>query len=85
MLCMCHDLIGVLSRCMTGGSAPPPELINWYRETLQCDTIQIWGMTEMNPIGTYARRLSRRSDFGKTEEELTYAKYNLSGNTTSEC
>eukprot|EP01084_Bolivina_argentea_P000699 1287_1 len=61
---------GVLSRIMVAGSAPPSELINWYKNTLKVDVIQAWGMTEMNPIGTYGRRMSRRSDLGKSDEEL---------------
>ena len=36
-----------LSRVLTGGSMPPPELIDWYRKTLSADVTQIWGMTEM--------------------------------------
>ena len=61
---------GVLKRIMTGGSSPPSELIEWYRSTLNVDVVQIWGMTELNPLGTYARRISRRSDLNKSEKEL---------------
>ena len=35
-----------LSRIMTGGSAPPPELIRWYKDVLNTEIVQIWGMTE---------------------------------------
>eukprot|EP00486_Rosalina_sp_Unknown_P009082 CAMPEP_0201595732 /NCGR_PEP_ID=MMETSP0190_2-20130828/192635_1 /ASSEMBLY_ACC=CAM_ASM_000263 /TAXON_ID=37353 /ORGANISM="Rosalina sp." /LENGTH=301 /DNA_ID=CAMNT_0048055815 /DNA_START=853 /DNA_END=1758 /DNA_ORIENTATION=- len=59
-----------LSRIMTGGSAPPPELIRWYKDKLDTEVIQIWGMTEMNPIGTYGRRVTRQMDLNKTEDEL---------------
>ena len=61
---------GVLSRIMTGGSAPPPELIKWYKNNLNVDVVQIWGMTEMNPLGTYGRRICRRSDLNKSDNEL---------------
>ena len=65
-----NDIKKTLSRIMTGGSAPPAELIKWYKDELGVEVIQIWGMTEMNPIGTYGRRLSRRSDLNKTDNEL---------------
>eukprot|EP00484_Ammonia_sp_Unknown_P030930 CAMPEP_0197023740 /NCGR_PEP_ID=MMETSP1384-20130603/4390_1 /TAXON_ID=29189 /ORGANISM="Ammonia sp." /LENGTH=603 /DNA_ID=CAMNT_0042452001 /DNA_START=26 /DNA_END=1837 /DNA_ORIENTATION=- len=65
-----RQIKGVLSRIMTGGSAPPPELLQWYKNELNVDVLQIWGMTEMNPFGTYGRRFCRRRDIGKSDEEL---------------
>ena len=32
--------------------------------------MQIWGMTEMNPFGTIARRIQRRIDLNKSDSEL---------------
>jgi len=60
-----------LSRVLTGGSMPPLELLDWYRKTLDADVTQIWGMTEMNPFGTFARRVSRQRDLSLNEEQLT--------------
>ena len=55
---------------ITGGSAPPSDLIDWYRKVLNVDVVQIWGMTEMNPMGTYGRRISRRMDLNATDKQL---------------
>ena len=55
-----YDL-SALSRLTCGGSAPPPSLIRWYWETLGVEMIQGWGMTEMSPLGTFARRVGKRA------------------------
>merc|ERR1719419_957407 len=60
-----------LARVLTGGSMPPSELIDWYRNTLGVDVVQIWGMTEMNPFGSFARRVCRQRDLSLSEEQLT--------------
>ena len=49
-----------LSRLTCGGSAPPPSLIRWFWDTLGVEMIQGWGMTEMSPLGTVARRIGKR-------------------------
>ena len=54
-----YDL-SALARLTCGGSAPPPSLIRWYWETLGVEMIQGWGMTEMSPLGTVARRVGKR-------------------------
>ena len=55
-----YDL-SALSRLTCGGSAPPPSLIRWYWEVLGVEMIQGWGMTEMSPLGTFARRVGKRA------------------------
>ena len=55
-------LKGKLTRAICGGSAPPPELIDWYIHNWQIELIQAWGMTETNPLGTVARRIAKRQD-----------------------
>ena len=53
--------LSALSRLTCGGSAPPPSLIRWYWEVLGVEMIQGWGMTEMSPLGTFARRIGKRA------------------------
>ena len=40
---------------LCGGSAAPPSMIEGFRERHGVEVIHLWGMTEMNPIGTLAR------------------------------
>ena len=48
-----------LDRLTCGGAAPPASMIAWYWETLGVEIIQGWGMTEMSPLGTLARRVGK--------------------------
>ena len=59
-----------LKNVSTGGTSPSTELIQWFDQALGVACAQLWGMTELNPIGTIAQRIGSRSDFGKSEEEL---------------
>jgi fatty-acyl-CoA synthase len=59
-----------LERVTCGGSAPPLSLIRWFWETLGVEMIQGWGMTETNPLASLSRRINRRSDLTKSDEEL---------------
>jgi fatty-acyl-CoA synthase len=52
---------GALERLTVGGSAAPISLIKWYWDHLNVEMIQGWGMTETSPLGTTARRVSKRS------------------------
>merc|ERR1719361_376053 len=45
-----------LNRVLIGGSKPSPELLDYYYSVWGVESIQAWGMTEMNPIGTLAKR-----------------------------
>ena len=58
-----------LERLTVGGSAAPVSLIKWYWDTLNVEMIQGWGMTETSPLGTTARRVSKRSHLSLTKEE----------------
>ena len=40
-----EELRGVLTRAISGGSAPPAELIDWYWNKWGIELIQIWGVT----------------------------------------
>jgi fatty-acyl-CoA synthase len=58
-----------LTRVTCGGSAPPPALIQWFWDHLECEMIQGWGMTETNPLATISRRTAKRSHLAMLEEE----------------
>ncbi len=58
-----------LTRVTCGGSAPPPALIQWFWDHLQCEMIQGWGMTETNPLATISRRTAKRAHLTMMEAE----------------
>ncbi|MDP6977935.1 MAG: long-chain fatty acid--CoA ligase [Myxococcota bacterium] len=58
-----------LNRVTCGGSAPPPSLIQWFWDNLDCEMIQGWGMTETNPLATVSRRVAKRSHLTALDEE----------------
>merc|ERR1719419_559126 len=62
---------GTWTRAVSGGTAPSPSMIEWYHNNFGLEVIHIWGMTEINPLGTIARRVSRREDLLKSESELS--------------
>ena len=59
-----------LTRVTCGGSAPPPALIQWFWEKLDCEMIQGWGMTETNPLASLSRRVAKRSHLEERDEVL---------------
>jgi len=58
-----------LKTILCGGSAPPAEMMRWYLDNLGVEFVQVWGMTEMNPLGTIAQRLAKSTDLGKPVDE----------------
>jgi fatty-acyl-CoA synthase len=46
--------VSSLKRAICGGSAVPASLITAFRDKLNVELIQAWGMTETSPIGTVA-------------------------------
>ena len=50
-----------LESTVVGGAACPPTMIDAFREEFDVDTIHAWGMTEMSPLGTMNRPLSKHS------------------------
>jgi len=57
-----QNLRGTMTRAACGGSAPPAELVEWFYHEWGIELIQGWGMTELNPVGTMARRMATRKD-----------------------
>ncbi|MBV8529062.1 MAG: long-chain fatty acid--CoA ligase [Candidatus Dormibacteraeota bacterium] len=49
-----HPDVSSLKRAVCGGSAVPASLIEAFRDELDIELIQAWGMTETSPIGTIA-------------------------------
>ena len=48
-----------LQSTVVGGSACPPSMITSFREDFGVDTVHAWGMTEMSPLGSVNRPLSK--------------------------
>ncbi|CAE7209765.1 dmdB [Symbiodinium natans] len=55
-----------LQRLVCGGSAPAPEMMRWYLDNLGVEFIQVWGMTETNPLGSMSIRLGKVADLAKS-------------------
>lgn len=53
-----------------GGSAAPPAMIEGFRKRHDLDVTHVWGMTELNPLGTIANVKSHLADGG---DEATLA------------
>jgi len=45
----------IVDRIMCGGSSPPPEMMGWYKDQYGCEFVQVYGLTETNPLMTVAR------------------------------
>jgi fatty-acyl-CoA synthase len=61
-------------RTVIGGSACPPAMIKAFREQYGVDVIHAWGMTEMSPLGTISRLMSKHVDLPEAEQMNVYAK-----------
>ncbi|MDF3413769.1 long-chain-fatty-acid--CoA ligase [Sulfitobacter sp. M57] len=59
-----------LTSTVVGGSACPPSMITSFREDFNVDTVHAWGMTEMSPLGTVNRPLSKHLDLPLEEQHL---------------
>ena len=53
-----------LKRIFSGGSAVPPWVIRDFKEKHSVDVLQVWGMTEMSPLGTTNSPLGKHLDYG---------------------
>lgn len=65
-----ESMRGIWNRAVCGGSEPPASMIKWYWDEWNVEIIHGWGMTETNPVGSVSRRVCRRSDLNKSEDEL---------------
>ena len=60
---------GKWTKAACGGSNPPSSMIKWYWDELGIEVIHGWGMTETTAVGSVSRRVARRCDLNKTDEE----------------
>ncbi|PQM28841.1 long-chain fatty acid--CoA ligase [Sphingopyxis lindanitolerans] len=61
--CSPEDRAGLqLNRIFTGGAATPRSLIERFRDLLDVETVQAWGMTETSPVATVCRPLAHHAD-----------------------
>lgn len=58
-----------LKELTCGGSSPPAEMMQWYLDNLDVWFIQGWGMTEMNPLGSLGRSVTKFADLERTPQE----------------
>ena len=52
----------------SGGTSPPPELIEWFAKECGVELAQVWGMTEMG-IGTFGHHIGCQNDHTLSEKE----------------
>ena len=52
--CRQHRKLPALKRVYIGGSAVPPDLKRRFRDELDVEIVQVWGMTETSPLGVIA-------------------------------
>ena len=60
--------LGELNRIACGGSAVPRSLMETYDRTYRVPIIQLWGMTEMAPLGVVSRLKRRMRDWPAEEQ-----------------
>ncbi|HSI49133.1 MAG TPA: 3-(methylthio)propionyl-CoA ligase [Ideonella sp.] len=49
-------------RTVIGGSACPPAMMKTLQDDFQVEVIHAWGMTEMSPLGTLSKLMSKHDD-----------------------
>ena len=57
-----------LARVICGGTAPPNEMMRWFKQHWDVPFAQGWGMTETSPLGTTALPVARHADLALSEE-----------------
>eukprot|EP00746_Dinoflagellata_sp_MGD_P025145 gnl/MRDRNA2_/MRDRNA2_15908_c0_seq1.p1 gnl/MRDRNA2_/MRDRNA2_15908_c0~~gnl/MRDRNA2_/MRDRNA2_15908_c0_seq1.p1 ORF type:complete len:355 (+),score=70.39 gnl/MRDRNA2_/MRDRNA2_15908_c0_seq1:69-1067(+) len=60
---------GVLKTLICGGSAPPHEMMMWFHKEIGAEFRHVWGMTEMNPMGSCSSFIQTQEDNAKTAAE----------------
>lgn len=68
-----YDLSAMRSM-IVGGSAAPEGLIRDLKERQDLDVFQIWGMTEMTPLGTVGKVVSALDDASEDEKYAALSK-----------
>ena len=60
--------LGTLNRIACGGSAVPRSLMETYDRTYHVPIVQLWGMTELAPLGVVSRLKRRMRDWPAAEQ-----------------
>ncbi|WP_024539560.1 3-(methylthio)propionyl-CoA ligase [Comamonas badia] len=63
-----------LQRLVFGGSAAPPSMMKTFQRDYGVDVIHCWGMTEMSPLGTFARLKNGQSALGEESQRRILQK-----------
>jgi len=58
-----------ISSICCGGSAPPPEMMSWYKQEHGVIFAQGWGMTETSPMGTNGKPVTKHEHLSWTDAE----------------
>lgn len=58
-----------LTRLTCGGSPPAPDMMRWFKDNVNIEFIQGWGMTETSPLVTLGKYVSKTKHLTWTEEE----------------
>lgn len=66
---MLAQVKGRLKTLIVAGSAPPQEMMMWFWKEVDVEFRHLWGMTEMNPVGTVSHFVQTQRDLLKTPEQ----------------
>eukprot|EP00040_Diaphanoeca_grandis_P044553 m.12720 g.12720 ORF g.12720 m.12720 type:complete len:561 (+) comp9418_c0_seq1:34-1716(+) len=58
-----------LKRLTCGGSPPAPEMMKWFKDELDVEFIQGWGMTETSPLVTLGKFVSKTKHLNWTDDQ----------------
>ncbi|MEK6807351.1 MAG: 3-(methylthio)propionyl-CoA ligase [Pseudomonadota bacterium] len=60
--------LSTVKRLACGGSAVPPSLMKAYRDDYGIELMQLWGMTEMSPLGVTGKIKGKHANLSKDEQ-----------------
>ena len=60
--------LSTVKRLACGGSAVPPSLMKAYRDDYGIELMQLWGMTEMSPLGVTGKLKGKHTPLSKDEQ-----------------
>jgi acyl-CoA synthetase (AMP-forming)/AMP-acid ligase II len=63
-----------LRRCVIGGAACPPALMDAFQHDYEVQIDHAWGMTELSPLGTYGRLKRKHADLPPDQQRALKLK-----------
>jgi acyl-CoA synthetase (AMP-forming)/AMP-acid ligase II len=63
-----------LKRCVIGGSACPPSLMDAFQQDYGVQIDHAWGMTELSPLGTYGRLKRKHAELHPDQQRTLRLK-----------